>query len=538
MNRMDSMWKNALFTDITIECPVHICNGNCRFCEDYSEMKPSNIVNDDHHNPFAQSFGLDHFDNFGQMNHRCRFNKKTTKPIKQKKMNKRCGNNNNNNNHNRNNRNNNNNMNGSNNQRENTSETTDVENENMNSNNSQREKDRENNDNCNDHNNNNNNGNGEESKVNDKNINGNTNNGNNGNNGSNGNSTRMRTKCLTKPSITNNNNNNNNALNMNINNGDDYDEDDIDDEQDDDLDNLTQNGLTENEDSDIDDEHKMNNNSNNSNNNNNHNKNKNCSNSHNNNNNNNNGHIDSHDDEESDNYHENTDNNSTNNMNTNHNNNNNNNHGNNGNNNNKKRSKKKKKNRNNNNNHNNHNNISCLDDGMNINDTFCISAHKSVLSSVSLVFHAMLNSQHKEADENRIVINDLCFNTMYHLLSYAYCNKVENNWQCDLKALFAAAEKYQIYDLCHICLEKMENLIDINTVCDLLVFIQRYKDNHHIDQRMLGKFETNLLEFMVENYPQISKMDCYHKLKAKIESQLTMFMYTKQFGPIKYDKGN
>ena len=73
----------------------------------------------------------------------------------------------------------------------------------------------------------------------------------------------------------------------------------------------------------------------------------------------------------------------------------------------------------------------------------------------------------------------------------------------------------------------------MNTVCDLLVFIQRYQDNHHISGEMMKKFETHLFDFMVENYPQISKMDCYHKLKSKIESKLTMFMYTKQFGTSK-----
>ena len=519
MNRIEDMWKNNLFTDIIIECPAHLCNGRCRYCQDYGEMKPSNIVNEDIHNPFAQSFGLDHFDNFAQMAHRCRFNKKTTKQIKQKKTstNKRSINNHNRSQHNHSNNNHNSNghrnghhqnMNSNNhNQRENTSETTDVEeihnqhrknkdknkDHSENKNNSKEESDRdrimmnEKNTKSNNTNHNHNN-----SNSNNNNHNNSSQSNSNSNNISNN---KPRPKCKTKPSSNNNNNNmnqnvttNNNALNMNINNGGEYDEDDIEDEQDDDLDNMTQSGLTENEDSDLDDEHKVNRNNGN-NGNNNHNTN-----------------ID--DDEESDNYHENTNNI-----------------------NNKRRDKKKK--RNNNNNNNNNNNDYCLDDTMIMNDTYCISAHKSILSSVSLVFHAMLNSRHKEVDENRIIINDLCFNTMYHLLSYSYTNQVENNWDCDLKALFAAAEKYQIYDLCHICLEKMENLITVDSVCDLLVFIQRYQDNHHLNRDLMAKFETNLLGFMVENYPSISKMECYNKLKSKIESQLTMFMYTKQFGPIK-----
>ena len=76
----------------------------------------------------------------------------------------------------------------------------------------------------------------------------------------------------------------------------------------------------------------------------------------------------------------------------------------------------------------------------------------------------------------------------------------------------------------------MCGMINIDTVCELMVFIQRYQDNHHIDTDMMKKFELSLFEFMVENYPQISKMDSYHKLRTKIESKLTMFMYQKQFG--------
>ena len=39
VHRMENMWKNGLFTDITIECPAHVYGGNCTFCEDYNEMK-------------------------------------------------------------------------------------------------------------------------------------------------------------------------------------------------------------------------------------------------------------------------------------------------------------------------------------------------------------------------------------------------------------------------------------------------------------------------------------------------------------------
>eukprot|EP01084_Bolivina_argentea_P228479 385876_1 len=174
------------------------------------------------------------------------------------------------------------------------------------------------------------------------------------------------------------------------------------------------------------------------------------------------------------------------------------------------------------------NNQMCLEEDAYAMDTYSISAHKAVLSSVSSVFYAMLKNHLKERDENHIVIHDLCYNTMYNVLSYAYSNKLEAN--CDLKAVFAAAEKYQIYDLCHICLERMQALISLETVCDLLIFVQRYQDNHHVDVDLMKNFETNLYDFMVEHYPQIAKTDSYKKLKAKIESKLTMFMYRKQFG--------
>lgn len=163
-----------------------------------------------------------------------------------------------------------------------------------------------------------------------------------------------------------------------------------------------------------------------------------------------------------------------------------------------------------------------------IGDRYKIRAHKSVLSSVSTVFFAMLNSHLKEREESLIEIGDMCFNTVHYLLKYAYTNQVDAN--CDLRALFAAAEKYQIYDLCHICLERMQSSIELDTVCELMVFLERYRDNHHIDSVMMKKLEGQVLEFMVEHYPAISKMSSYRKLKSKIESKLTMFMYQKQFG--------
>lgn len=177
--------------------------------------------------------------------------------------------------------------------------------------------------------------------------------------------------------------------------------------------------------------------------------------------------------------------------------------------------------------------LQCLDqlsdgEGIGAADRFSIRAHKSVLSSVSSVFLAMLSSHLKEREQSLIVIDDLCFQTVHHLLHYAYTDRVDPS--CDLKALFAAAEKYQIYDLCHICLERMQSLIDMDSVCELMVFLERYRDNHHIDEMMMKKLEGQLLEFMVEHYPQISKMNSYRKLKSKIESKLTMFMYQKQFG--------
>eukprot|EP01084_Bolivina_argentea_P010257 19100_1 len=45
VGRIEHMWKNSLFCDITIECPMHESNGNCNFCEDFN--KPIELNNDD-----------------------------------------------------------------------------------------------------------------------------------------------------------------------------------------------------------------------------------------------------------------------------------------------------------------------------------------------------------------------------------------------------------------------------------------------------------------------------------------------------------
>ena len=132
-----------------------------------------------------------------------------------------------------------------------------------------------------------------------------------------------------------------------------------------------------------------------------------------------------------------------------------------------------------------------------------IRAHRAVLSSVSSVFERMLSSDLREKTQSLIVIDEFCLNTIHHLLHYAYSSQVEED--CDLQCLFAAAVKYQIYDLWKLFHRWFMNFHTLtfssNCIVSTIFSISAYRNSRLAGKCWFRAFAKNHLPY--ENIHQI-----------------------------------
>lgn len=106
-------------------------------------------------------------------------------------------------------------------------------------------------------------------------------------------------------------------------------------------------------------------------------------------------------------------------------------------------------------------------------DDEILKASKSVLSSKSPVFFAMLTSDMQETKESTVNVPDFNSKIIKELLRFIYCEEVENIEEIDSELIFAA-EKYQIDELKEMCIDSMittlsiENVIETYAIADLV----------------------------------------------------------------------
>lgn len=78
----------------------------------------------------------------------------------------------------------------------------------------------------------------------------------------------------------------------------------------------------------------------------------------------------------------------------------------------------------------------------------------------------------QEAKSSFVDVVDVDSETLWELLRFIYCKKVENINEVASRLIFAA-EKYQIKDLTAICGDSISSQLSIDNVCESLMIADR-----------------------------------------------------------------
>lgn len=135
-----------------------------------------------------------------------------------------------------------------------------------------------------------------------------------------------------------------------------------------------------------------------------------------------------------------------------------------------------------------------------------ISAHRSQLISRSQVFESLLIGR---SLSDIIDVQEIEPDVFRKMLSYIYCDTVEVD-DSDAASLLAAAKKYKISGLEHLCLQKMKTGVSIQSVCIVL--------NHALDNELKMK----CLDLIFKHPQQVIETDGFlqlhqHHLRTLIE---------------------
>ncbi|KAJ8673609.1 hypothetical protein QAD02_004871 [Eretmocerus hayati] len=118
-------------------------------------------------------------------------------------------------------------------------------------------------------------------------------------------------------------------------------------------------------------------------------------------------------------------------------------------------------------------------------------AHKCILAGSSPIFAAMFEHDMIESKLNVVDIDDVELDVLKEMLRFIYARKVEN---LDKVAcgLLAAADKYEIQGLKEICARKLEEIVGVGNVVEILVLA----DRHNVQQ--LKRRAMNFVRVHVE----------------------------------------
>ena len=120
--------------------------------------------------------------------------------------------------------------------------------------------------------------------------------------------------------------------------------------------------------------------------------------------------------------------------------------------------------------------------------------HKAVLAGRSPVFEAMFSHNMKEAEENKVTVEDIDGDTLEEMLIFMYSGKVKN-LQEKAAELLAAAEKYQLMDLKQRCEESLSINLKVDNVLDVLVTAYLHDASN---------LQTLAMKFIGENAKEVS----------------------------------
>lgn len=133
-----------------------------------------------------------------------------------------------------------------------------------------------------------------------------------------------------------------------------------------------------------------------------------------------------------------------------------------------------------------------------------LPAHKLILSANSSVLEAMFSTDMREAQENRVVVEDINEHAMKRFLSFLYTGTYDPTDNTDvLLGLLYAAEKYDVINLKRACELQLSDKLSFENVLKIVDMADTYRSD---------VLKECCLEFMVKNNPEITTIPEFDSL--------------------------
>jgi len=128
-------------------------------------------------------------------------------------------------------------------------------------------------------------------------------------------------------------------------------------------------------------------------------------------------------------------------------------------------------------------------------DESVLHTHQVVLKASSPVLKAMLSHNVRESLDSRITIDDFDPAIVRALVNSFYTGQIPAD--CDLKTMFAIADKYKVNSLAKKCLSKLASNVTVDTACFVLGSMNRCNYFKGMPQ------ETKVSQFIHDHYGDI-----------------------------------
>jgi hypothetical protein len=144
-----------------------------------------------------------------------------------------------------------------------------------------------------------------------------------------------------------------------------------------------------------------------------------------------------------------------------------------------------------------------------------IPVHKNILASRSDVLAAMMETQLKEGEEKKAVIDDIDSKALKEFLRFLYCGRVsETEIESVAVDLIYAAEKYGLKDLKPICVQSMIKTISLDNAIETYILADLHQE------KPLKKFT---LDFILHHYTELKDHESWEKLSTTLYKEILDF---------------
>eukprot|EP00092_Neocalanus_flemingeri_P015050 GFUD01016256.1.p1 GENE.GFUD01016256.1~~GFUD01016256.1.p1 ORF type:complete len:370 (-),score=90.58 GFUD01016256.1:83-1036(-) len=150
------------------------------------------------------------------------------------------------------------------------------------------------------------------------------------------------------------------------------------------------------------------------------------------------------------------------------------------------------------------------------------SCHKLLLASQSPVFRAMFSQDSKENAESSVTIPDSTPEAVQEFLFYMYHGMLHHvpftSAETDLVfGLVHLASKYQVEELLAICKDVMIDIVSVDNVLKIMVWIDKYKTE-------LGVISSSIFRYLRRNIKEVVKKEEWEQFMVTHPNLVTEFL--------------